>query len=139
VQFDDAISVERLLSVLSNFFAALVLLLSCIGIYGLTTSYVDQRTTEIGVRMAFGATRMTVFNMVMKQIVALLTIGTVVGGCLAILAVHSVKAFLFQVNAASPALFGAAVVILLLSSFIAAALPARRAVSIDPVQALRAE
>jgi predicted permease len=139
VQFNDAISVERLLSVLSNFFAALVLLLSSIGIYGLTTSYVDRRTTEIGVRMAFGATRMTVFNMVMKQIVVLLMIGTVMGGCLAILAVHSVKVFLFQVNAASPALFGASVLILFLSSFMAAALPAGRAISIDPVQALRNE
>ncbi len=139
VQFNDAISVERLLSVLSNFFAALVLLLSCVGIYGLTASYVDQRTTEIGVCMAFGATRMAVFNMVMKQTVALLALGTVAGGCLAILAVHSVKAFLFQVNAASPVLFGMAVLTLFLSSFMAAALPARRAVSIDPAQALRAE
>jgi predicted permease len=139
VQFDEAISVERLLSVLSGFFAAIVMLLSSIGIYGLTASYVDQRTTEIGVRIAFGARRMAVFSMVMKQVFTLLMIGTAVGSCLAILAIHSIKAFLFQVSPASPALFGAAVLILFLSSFIAAALPARRAISIDPIQALRSE
>jgi predicted permease len=139
VQFNDAISTERLLSLLSGFFAALVLLLSSIGIYGLTTSYVDQRTTEIGVRVAFGATPIAIFYMVMRQVFTLLIIGSAVGGCLAILAVHSIKVFLFQVNAASPALFGAAVLILFLSSFMAAALPARRAISIDPIQALRNE
>jgi len=139
VQFNDAISTERLLSVLSGFFAGLVLLLSCIGIYGLTTSYVDQRTTEIGVRVAFGATRMAVFNMVMKQVFTLLVIGTVAGGCLAVLAVHSIRAYLFQVSPVSPVLFGLAVLILFFSSFMAAALPARRAVSIDPMEALRNE
>ena len=139
VQFNDAISVERLLSVLSGFFAALVMLLNSIGIYGLTSSYVDKRTTEIGVRIAFGAKRLAVFSMVMKQVFTLLMIGTAVGGCLAILAIHLIKAFLFQVNLASPALFGAAVLILFLSSFMAAALPARRAISIDPMRALRSE
>jgi putative ABC transport system permease protein len=139
VQFSDAISTERLLSVLSGFFAALVVLLSSIGIYGLTASFVDQRTNEIGVRVAFGATRMAVFCMVIKQVFTLLIVGSAVGGCLAILAVHSIKVFLFQVNAASPALFGAGVLILFLSSFMAAALPARRAISIDPIQALRNE
>jgi predicted permease len=139
VQFDDAISSVRLLSTLSEFFAVLVLLLSGIGVYGLTASYVNQRTTEIGVRMAFGATRMAVFNLIMKQVSTLLVIGMVAGGCLGIIAAHSIEAFLYEVNPTSLAFFGAATVILALCGFVAALLPARRAVSIDPMQALRTE
>ena len=139
VQFDDSIARERLLSVLSGFFAALALLLSGIGIYGLMASYVTQRTTEIGVRMALGATRGKIFALVMRQVAALLLLGTVTGGCLAVFAAHSIKAFLFDVSPGNPAIFARAVLILTFSGFVAAMLPARRAVSIDPMQALRSE
>jgi len=139
VQFNDAISSVRLLSTLSEFFAALVLLLSSIGVYGLMASYVNQRTTEIGVRMAFGATRMAVFNLIMKQVSILLVIGVVAGSCMGIIAAHSIKAFLYEVNPTGLDFFGAAVVILALCGYMAALLPARRAISIDPMQALRAE
>jgi ABC-type antimicrobial peptide transport system permease subunit len=139
VQFNDAISSVRLLSTLSEFFAALVLLLSSIGVYGLTASYVNQRTSEIGVRIAFGATRMAIFNLIMNQVSILLVIGVVAGSCLGILAAHAVRAFLYEVSPTSPAFFGAAVVILALCGYMAALLPARRAISIDPMQALRAD
>jgi predicted permease len=139
VQFDDSIARERLLSVLSGFFAALALLLSGIGIYGLMASYVTQRTTEIGVRMALGATRGKIFALVMRQVAALLLLGTVTGGCLAVFAAHSIKAFLFDVSPGNPAIFACAVLILTFSGFVAAMPPARRAVSIDPMQALRSE
>jgi len=139
VQFDDSIARERLLSVLSGFFAALALLLSGIGIYGLMASYVTQRTTEIGVRMALGATRGKIFALVMRQVAALLLLGTVTGGGLAVFAAHSIKAFLFDVSPGNPAIFACAVLILTFSGFVAAMLPARRAVSIDPMQALRSE
>ncbi|HEX3473064.1 MAG TPA: ABC transporter permease, partial [Silvibacterium sp.] len=132
VQFNDSIARERLLSVLSGFFAALALLLSSIGIYGLMASYVTRRTTEIGVRMALGATRAGIFSLVMRQVAILLLLGTFVGGCLAVFAAHSIKAFLFDVNPGSPAIFISAILILALSGFVAAMLPARRAVSIEP-------
>jgi predicted permease len=139
VQFDDSIARERLLSVLSGFFAALALLLSGIGIYGLMASYVTRRTTEIGVRMALGATRGRIVRLIMRQVAALLLLGSIAGGCLAAFAARSVKVFLFDVNPGSPAIFASAVFILLAAGFTAAVLPAVRAVSIDPTQALRSE
>jgi predicted permease len=139
VQFDDSIARERLLSVLSGFFAVLALLLSGVGIYGLMASYVTRRTTEIGVRMALGATRSGIFALVMRQVATLLLLGTVAGGCLAIFAAHSIKAFLFDVSPGNPAIFAAAVLILAAAGFVAAMPPARRAVSIEPMQALRSE
>jgi predicted permease len=139
VQFDDFIARERLVSVLSAFFAALALLLSGIGIYGLMASYVTRRTTEIGVRMALGATRATIFALVMKQVAILLILGSLGGACLAIFAARSIKVFLFDVSPGNPAIFISAVLILALAGFLAALLPARRAVSIDPMQALRSE
>ena len=139
VQFDDSIARERLLSVLSEFFAALALLLSGVGIYGLMASYVTRRTTEIGVRMALGATRGGIFMLVMRQVAALLAVGSVAGGCLAVFAARSVSTFLFEVSPGNPVFFAFAALILIAAGFAAAILPARRAVSIEPMQALRSE
>ncbi len=139
VQFDASIASERLLSVLSGFFALLALLLSGIGIYGLMTSYVTQRTTEIGLRMALGATRAKVFTLMMQQVAVLLLSGTLIGACLAFFATRFIKTFLFDVNAGSPVIFAFAVLVLALCGLAAALLPARRAVSIDPMAALRSE
>src|SRR5271170_3329755 len=139
VQFDDSIARERLLSVLSGFFAALALLLSGIGIYGLMASYVTQRTTEIGVRMALGAMRRTIFVLVMRQVAVLLILGSLGGAFLAAFAARSIKVFLFDVSPGNPGIFVSAVLILAVAGFVAAMLPARRALSIDPMQALRTE
>jgi ABC-type antimicrobial peptide transport system permease subunit len=75
----------------------------------------------------------------MRQVAALLLLGTVTGGGLAVFAAHSIKAFLFDVSPGNPAIFACAVLILTFSGFVAAMPPARRAVSIDPMQALRSE
>jgi predicted permease len=139
VQFDDSIARERLLSVLSGFFAVLALLLSGIGIYGLMASFVTRRTTEIGVRMALGSTRAGIFGLVMRQVLTLLILGSAAGAVFAIFAARSVRSFLFDVNPGNPAIFLIAFAILLVAGFVAAMLPARRAVSIEPMQALRTE
>ncbi|MBT9331266.1 ABC transporter permease [Paracidobacterium acidisoli] len=139
VQLDNSIVRERLLSMLSAFFAALTLLLSGIGIYGLMASSVARRTTEIGVRMALGSTRAGIFILMLRRVTALLLPGILLGGCLAWFAARSIRSFLFDVNPGSPALFAAAIVLLALCGFSAAMLPARRAASVDPMQALRAE
>ncbi len=138
-QFEDSIARERLLSVLSGFFAAFALLLSGIGVYGLMAADVTRRTTEIGVRMALGATRGDIFGLIFRKTAALLGIGVLVGSGIAYLAAHSLKAFLYGVEAGSPAIFIAAISLLALSGFLAAFFPARRAVFTEPVQALRKE
>jgi ABC-type antimicrobial peptide transport system permease subunit len=127
------------LSGLSGFFAVLALLLSGIGIYGLVAWNVTQRTTEIGVRMALGATRWNVFTMVMKQVAWLLVVGVAAGGVGAYFAARSVKSFLYEVQAGSPAVFALSALMLVVIGVLAAMAPARRAVSIEPMQALRTE
>jgi predicted permease len=137
--FNDSIATEQLLSVLSGFFAVLGLLLSGIGIYGLVAWSVTQRTREIGVRMALGATRMRVFVLVMRQVSVLLAVGVAVGGVAAFFAARSIRSFLFEVQPGNPAVFGLSALALVLIGLLAALLPAGRAVSIDPMRALRTE
>jgi len=137
--FSDSIAREQLLSALSGFFAALALLLSGIGIYGLVAWSVTQRTREIGVRMALGASRTRVFVLVVRQIAVLLAIGIAAGGAGAFFAARAVRSFLYEVQADNPLVFGGAALALVLIGLLAAMLPARRAVSIDPMEALRTE
>jgi ABC-type antimicrobial peptide transport system permease subunit len=139
VQLDESVSIERLLAQLSGFFAGLALLLSGIGIYGLVAWNVTQRTREIGVRMALGATRMRVFALVMRQVLVLLAVGIAAGGVAAFFAARSIRSFLFEVQPGSPVVFLTAGLALVLIGVLAAMLPARRAVSIDPMRALRTE
>lgn len=135
----DSISRERLLSSLSMFFAVLGLLLSGIGIYGLVSWNVTRRTTEIGLRMALGATRMKVFTLVMRQVTRLLAVGLLTGGLGALFAARAIRSFLFEIQPGNIAIFFFSVLLLLLVGFCAALFPARRAVSIEPMQALKTE
>lgn len=138
-QFSDSIAREQLLSALSGFFALLALLLSAIGIYGLVAWNVNQRTMEIGVRMALGATRLRVFLLVMRQVAGLLAIGVGLGAAAAFFAARSIRTFLFEVKPGDPIVFAAGALALVTIGLVAATLPARRAISIDPMQALRTE
>ena len=98
--FRDSVARERLLSVLSGFFALLGLLLSGIGIYGLVAWNVTRRTTEIGVRMALGATRPKVFLLVIRQVTGLLAIGVLCGGVAALFTARSVRSFCLRCSRA---------------------------------------
>jgi predicted permease len=137
--FHDSVARERLLSVLSGFFALLGLLLSGIGIYGLVAWNVTRRTTEIGLRIALGATRVKIFALVMSQVIGLLVAGVLIGGAAAFFASRAIRSFLFEVRPGDPLIFVLSTLVLTLIGLIAATLPARRAVSIDPMQALKAE
>jgi macrolide transport system ATP-binding/permease protein len=130
---------ETLLSVLSRFFALLALLLSGIGIYGLTASWVARRTSEIGVRMARGAMRAGIASLVLRQVLVLLALGAVGGAPLAFVGGRVIRSFLYEVNPASPGLLFLPVLLLAIAALAAAWLPARRAASIDPLEALRTE
>lgn len=136
---NDSMAREQLLSALSGFFALLALLLSAIGIYGLVAWNVSRRSLEIGVRMALGATRPRVFLLVLRQTFFLLGAGLLAGGAGAFFAARAVRSFLYETHAENPAIFLLAAGVLLLIGILAAALPARRAVAIDPMQALRSE
>jgi ABC-type antimicrobial peptide transport system permease subunit len=100
---------------------------------------VSQRTREIGVRMALGATRRSVVGMVLRSATLHVTIGLVIGGGGAWYLSAAAKAFLFRVEPTDPRAFGAALVALSLAALIATLVPARRAASVDPIVALRTE
>ena len=135
----DSVARERLLSAMSGFFAFLGLLLSGIGVYGLVAWNVTRRTTEIGLRMALGATRREVFYLIMGQIMRLLAVGLFAGGLGALLAARVVRGFLFEIQPGNPVVFLSSAILLASIAALAALLPARRAVAINPMQALKTE
>ena len=120
-------------------FGALGLVIAAAGIYGVMAYIVAQRTNEIGVRMALGATRAAVVSMVLKRAGVLMVVGLVVGSVAAWALSANVKAFLFETEPGDPRIFAAALVTLALTGLAASAIPARRAASVDPLVALRHE
>ena len=120
-------------------FAIIGLLLASIGVYAVLAYYVSQRTREIGVRAALGATRRQLAIMVVRQSVLPIGAGVIlgVGGSLA--SGRLLKEFLYQVRPADPQVIGTIVVLLVTVGLIASWLPARRAAAIDPLVALRDE
>jgi ABC-type antimicrobial peptide transport system permease subunit len=115
------------------------LLLGAVGIYGVISYIVSQRTQEIGVRMALGAQRGDVSGMVMKEglILALLGIGS--GMAVALAVTSLMKALLYEVSATDPATFAAVPLLLAAVALLASYIPARRAAGVEPLEAIRYE
>ncbi|MBT9331217.1 ABC transporter permease [Paracidobacterium acidisoli] len=130
---------QRLTARLTGLFGILALLLASIGLYGVTAYNVARRTGEIGIRMALGADRGRVVSMVMRGAFAQIAIGLAIGLPLALIAGIFLAHQLYEVPRFDPLVLLAALVVLTFSAAIAAILPARRAASIEPVQALRTE
>lgn len=124
---------------LLTIFGASALLLAAIGIYGLMAYSVEQRTQEIGIRMALGAERSTIRNMVVVQGVRLALAGVVIGIAAAFGLARFIASFLYGVKAWDPLVFLTVPVVLTLVAVLAVWLPARRATRIDPINALRYE
>jgi putative ABC transport system permease protein len=120
-------------------FAALALLLTTIGVYGLLAFSVARRTAEIGTRMALGAGRGDVLRMVLRQGVGLVAAGLVLGLGGALLVTRSLQDLLFGVKPTDPLSFAAVAVLLIAVGFAASYFPARRATKVDPMIALRYE
>jgi len=120
-------------------FAGIALALSAIGIYGVVAYAVTERTHELGVRLALGAQRRDVVRMVVGRGLALATIGAFVGAAAALPVTRLMSGLLYGVTPTDPVTFAAVALLLLLVASAASWLPARRAVRVDPVTALRAE
>jgi ABC-type antimicrobial peptide transport system permease subunit len=124
---------------LSSFFGGLALLLACIGLYGVMSYTVNGRTKEIGLRMALGAQRSTVLWMVLKEVMILVLIGVVVGVPAALAASQSLSSLLFGLNPTDPISLGVVILLLSIVALLAGLIPARRAIKVDPLVALRYE
>jgi predicted permease len=135
----ESLSRTRLLTMLSNTFATLALLLSAVGIFGLLNYSVKRRTAEIGVRMALGASRERVLGMTMREAAAMVLPGLLLGLIAAWAAARLVATLLYQTRPFEPVVFGLSVVVLAIVVGVASYLPARRASRIEPMEALRAE
>ena len=138
-QAEQSLLKERLLATLSSFFGALALLLACVGLYGLMACAVARRTAEIGIRLALGARRGHILWLVMSETLWLTVAGIAAGIALALWAARYAKSDLFGIGPADPATIAAAVAALTGVAMLAGYLPARRALRIDPVMAVRYE
>jgi predicted permease len=134
-QFTDA----RMLSRLMSLFGGLALILAAVGLYGVTAYGVARRTSEIGIRMALGAERSSVVAMVLRSALLHTLLGLTIGIPVAFYGVSLVKSQLYELTTISSGALVTAVGILLAAACVAGVIPARRAASVDPARALRAE
>ena len=130
---------QSMVAKLTGTFGLIALLLAAIGLYGLTAYSVVRRTSEIGVRMALGANRLNIVAMVLRGAFLQVALGLLVGIPLAIMSGHFMASKLFQVRSYDPFVLGSSIVALGVCAAIASILPARRAASTEPMQALRTE
>jgi predicted permease len=138
-QFEESYAQQRMFAAMGGFFGLLAALLVATGLYGMHSFQVSRRTTEIGVRMALGASRARVLAMVLRENLWVLMAGLVAGIPLTLLAVRPLKSMLYQMSPLDPASFALAISAMILVSACGAIVPARRAASIEPMQALRTE
>ena len=138
-QTQDSLSRERLLALLTTYFGGFAVLLACIGLYGLMSYGVTQRTPEIGVRMALGAQPAAVRWLIVREAAITVALGAAVGLIGALATVGLVKSQLFGIEPHDPVALTCALALLLALAFVAAYLPAQHASRIDPVVALRHE
>ena len=134
-----SVAQRRLIMLLLAVFAGVALTLAAVGIYGVMSYIVAQRTREIGVRMALGASRADVLRMVLGRALLLSGAGLAIGAGVAWFATRYMEALLFQTRAADPAVFVAVACVLVASALVASYLPGRWATRVDPLVALRAE
>lgn len=138
-QIDDKFIQERLIARLTSLFGLLALLLAAIGLYGVTAYTVVRRTSEIGIRMALGAARSSVIASVMRGAMLQTGMGLAIGIPAAIFCVRYVKSQLYEITSVSAPVMSIAIAVLVLAAAVAGIIPARRAASINPVNALRVE
>jgi ABC-type antimicrobial peptide transport system permease subunit len=134
---DDALVRERMSAALATLFGAIALGLAAVGLYGVMLYQVAERTTEIGIRVALGARPATVMWLVLRQSLIVAGIGLSAGLPLAILAGRAVQSQLYGVAPYDVVALVAAAALLVAVTIVASLIPARRAVGVDPITALR--
>jgi len=135
----ESVSQPRFYMTLLGAFAALALLLAALGIYGVISYVVSQRTRELGIRIALGATRERVVRLVLNQALALAGVGVVIGLVGSYWVTRLISKLLFGVTSTDPLTFGAVAAVLVGAAWLASYVPALRASRVDPVVAMRAE
>jgi len=138
-QVERSIVQQKLIARLSSLFGLLALLLAAVGLYGVISYSVTQRTREIGVRMALGAERRDVLRLVLGQGAKLAFIGALIGVVAAWALTRWIESLLFNVSATDPVTFVAIALALMAVALLACYIPARRAAKVDPMVALRCE
>jgi putative ABC transport system permease protein len=136
---DEALEQERLLAFLVGLFGAITLILACVGLYGMVAYSVTGRTREIGLRMALGADRASVLGMILRQVLLTAGGGIAIGVAAALVGTRVLQSLLYGLKANDAASFVMAAGMVLAVAVLAVAVPARRAMAIDPVRALRYE
>jgi putative ABC transport system permease protein len=136
-RLSNSVANRRFQMLLFGIFATVALLIAAVGIYGVLSYAVSQRTNEIGIRMALGAQAGDVLRMVIWRGMRLALIGVALGLAAALALTRVMENLLFEVSATDPATFGIIAILLAGVAFIASYIPARRATKVDPIQALR--
>jgi predicted permease len=136
---EDSIGSQILATHLLETFGGLALLVALAGLYSLLAYLVTLRSRELGVRLALGADRTNIQQLILGQAAKMVVVGVVIGGAVSLATAHLLRHFLFGVAPRDPVTMIAAIALMAIVSLLAAWLPARRAASIDPIEALRTE
>ena len=136
---EDSFGSQTLIARMLETFAALALMIAAVGLYGLLSFAVAQRTREIGIRMALGAQKISILSLVLRRAVLLVSFGLLIGGGLAWFATRFAGTYIYGVRPHDALTFAVVTLVLAAASFFAAWLPARRAAAVNPILALRSE
>ena len=138
-QVDSTFDQRRAVAQMTGLFGLLALVLAAVGLYGVTAYTVERRTSEIGVRMALGANRSNVVRLVLRGAFRQVVIGLAIGIPISIACGHLIAAQLYQVKSWDPLVLAVSIAALGFCALVASVIPAQRAASINPVEALRTE
>ena len=138
-QLNDSMRGERAMAILSGAFGSLAALLATLGLYGVMSYMIARRRKEIGIRMALGADRRRVVQLVLEEALLLVAVGLAVGVGLSLWAAQAAEKLLFGVQPRDPMWLGGAVILLSAIAMLAGYIPARRAAAGDPASAVRVD